>query len=226
MKEFNAKPEFCTLQLSVTTTFKGYIMYTLYYMTGACSLATQVVLRELEQEFTLINKDTVKDFQRINPVGTIPVLIDGDRTLTEGVAIILHLLTKHSNHLIPASGLARELALQDLLFANATMHPAYSKLFFLGQAMGDSDTKQAAFESAASAINHLWGAVEQKLTDKPFLGGDSYSAADILLSVYHSWGQYFPVDIVLGEKTTKLIETVSNLENFKLSQQAETQAAQ
>lgn len=200
-------------------------MYTLYYKTGACSLATQVVLREIGQEFNLINKDTIKDFQSINPVGAVPVLVDGESTLTEGVAIILHLLNKHANKLLPTSGPARQLALQNLLFANATMHPSYAKLFFLAESMTDCDAKQAAFESTATSINHLWSVVEQKLSDKPFLDGDQYSPADILLAVYHSWGQYFPVDIIIGEKTEKMINAINQLENFQLSQRAEQQAA-
>ncbi|WMN61384.1 glutathione S-transferase family protein [Pseudoalteromonas xiamenensis] len=198
-------------------------MYTLYYMTGACSLATQVVLRELGVEFKLINKDSVEDFKAINPVGAVPVLLDNGKKYTEGAAILLHLLDKHANNLFPASGDAREEAIQNLLFANATMHPAYSKLFFIGQSMTDTEVKQAALESAAQSINQLWKVVEAKLANQPFLGGNHYSAADILLTVYHSWGQYFPVDIVIGDKTAKLIDTVSNLPSFKASQEAEQQ---
>jgi len=199
-------------------------MYTLYYMTGACSLATQVVLRELGQEFKLINKDSLEDFKSVNPVGVVPVLVDGEQKLTEGAAILLHLLEKHSNTLLPASGPAKQAGIEDIMFANATMHPAYGRLFFLSQTMADCDVKNNALNSAATAINQLWEVVEQQLADKPFLGGDSYSAADILLTVYHSWGQYFPVDIIVGDKTAKMLETVSNLENFKLAQQAEQEA--
>ncbi|NKC17350.1 glutathione S-transferase [Pseudoalteromonas sp. S4498] len=199
-------------------------MYTLYYMTGACSLATQIILREINADFELVNKDSVADFKKLNPVGTVPVLVQGNETYTEGAAIILHLLENHSNKLLPESGPQRKQAIENLLFANATMHPAYSKLFFIAQSMTDSDAKLAALESAAQTINHLWSVVEQKLGDNTFLGGENYSAADILLSVYHTWGQYFPVDIITGPKTTQLIDKVSHLENFKLSQEAEKQA--
>ncbi|HBY86796.1 MAG TPA: glutathione S-transferase, partial [Colwellia sp.] len=70
-------------------------MYTLYYSKGACSAATQVVLRELGQEVTIIDVQQLNNFKTINPVGAVPVLVDGDKTLTEGAAIMLYILNKH-----------------------------------------------------------------------------------------------------------------------------------
>ena len=154
-------------------TLKGNKMYKLYYMTGACSLATQIILCEINADFELVNKDSVDDFKKLNPVGTVPVLTEGNEIYTEGAAIILHLLEKHDNNLLPASGPERKVAIENLLFANATMQLAYSKLFFIAQAMTDSDAKLAAFESA-QVINNLWSVVEQKLGNNTFLGGDQY----------------------------------------------------
>ena len=178
-------------------------MYVLYYSQGACSVATQVVLRELGQEVKLIDVQQIDNFKAINPVASVPVLIDGDDTLTEGAAIMLHLLTKHKNALFPEKASERQQAIQDIMFANATMHPAYSRLFFLAQNINDEFVKQATLNKAAESINLLWQVIESQLTDKVFLGGDSPSAADIMLSVYSRWGAYFPVDIIIGEKTTK-----------------------
>lgn len=190
-------------------------MYTLYYMPGACSLATNTVLRELKQDFNLIDKNKVSDFKSINPIGAIPVLKDGDMVIREGVAILLHLLSKHENNLLPSSGKGYLEGLQNMLFANATMHPAYGRLFFIAGNIDDGNAKAAAFSAAADAINGLWSVVESQLQDKPFLGGNSYSVADILLTVYASWGQYFPVDINIGERAQKMIDAVSELETFK-----------
>ena len=96
-------------------------MYTLYYLTGACSLATQVVLNELGQSVTIIDKNKVDDFSQINPVGSVPVLVADEKTLREGAAIMLYLLDKHQNTMLPSSGVAREQGVQDIMFANATI---------------------------------------------------------------------------------------------------------
>lgn len=189
-------------------------MYTLYYSQGACSVATHVVLRELEQEMNLIDVRQLDDFKTITPVGAVPILIDGNKTLTEGAAIMLYLLNKHQSSLFPKNETARQQAIQDIMFANATMHPAYGRLFFLEKNVSDEKIKQEILNTAAENINQLWQVVETQLTHKRFLGGDNPSAADIMLTVYSGWSAYFPVDIIFGEKTRKMLTAVQVMPNF------------
>lgn len=196
-------------------------MYTLYYSQGACSVATQVVLRELGQDLNIIDVAKLNNFKVINPVGSVPVLIDGNNTLTEGAAIMLHILNQHKNALFPEDEKDRQQAIQHIMFANATMHPAYGRLFFLEQNISDEKAKQAALNVAANSINKLWQVVENLLADKNFLGGNNPSAADIMLAVYSRWGAYFPVDITFGEKTSKMLNAVQAMPNFKKTDEAE-----
>ena len=196
-------------------------MYTLYYLPGACSLATQVVIHELDQVVEIIDKQKVDNFSAINPVGTVPVLVDNNITRREGAAVMLYLLDKHPNTMLPALGKAREQAIQDIMFANATMHPAYGRLFFITQNIIDQVAKQSAFEAAAQAINTLWQVVEQQLENQDFLGGNQPSAADIMLTVYSLWGASFPVDIPLGLNTQKMVDTVVSMPSFKHAVAAE-----
>lgn len=196
-------------------------MYTLYYSQGACSVATQVVLRELEQPFTLVDVKQQDNFKSINPVGAVPVLIDHDKVITEGAAIMLYLLGKHKSELFPEDEVERQIAIQHIMFANATMHPAYSRLFFISQQHVAEDAKQALLNAAAQNINQLWQVVEAKLADKPFLGGRKPSAADIMLTVYSRWGAIFPVDIVIGDKTQAMLDTIQSLPNFIKTDEAE-----
>lgn len=190
-------------------------MYKLYYMPGACSLAIQVILRELGQDVELIDVTKLDNFKSINPVGAVPALVDGDKVLTEGAAIIIYLLEKHQSAMLPQEGYVRQQALQNIMFANATMHPAYGRLFFIAQNVTDSKVKQDAFNASADAINSLWGVVEKQLVERDFLAGDSVSAADILLTVYSRWGEYFPVDIATGSNVNRMIGNVTNLPTFK-----------
>ena len=196
-------------------------MYTLYYSQGACSVATQVVLRELNQEVEIIDVKQIDDFKTINSAGAVPVLIDGEKALTEGAAIMLHILNKHKSSLFPENENDRQQAIQDIMFANATMHPAYGRLFFLAENINDEKVKQDTLNTAAESINQLWKIVENQLADKSFLGGNSPSAADIMLTVYSRWGAYFPVDIILGEKTTKMLSAVQAMPNFIKTDEAE-----
>jgi len=196
-------------------------MYKLYYSQGACSVATQVVLRELGQEVKIIDAQQDKHFKAINPVGAVPVLIDGNKTLTEGAAIMLHILNKHKSSLYPENEHDRLNSNQDIMFANATMHPAYGRLFFLAQHVSDEKVKQETLNAAAESINQLWQVVENQLASKSFLGGDTPSAADIMLTVYSRWGAYFPVDIIIGKETTKMLTAVQAMPAYIKTEQAE-----
>ncbi len=201
-------------------------MYTLYYLPDACSLATQVILHELKQPVSLINMQDVPDFKAINPVGSVPVLVNQDannreNVRREGAAIILHLLNSHENIMLPKSGLSRDRAIENIMFANATMHPAYGRLFFISQHITDENTQQQAYQAATQAINGLWHVVELQLSQQDFLGGDAPGAADILLAVYARWGGSFPVEIQLGTNTQKMLSAVQQMPNFLKALQAE-----
>ncbi|WP_293265707.1 glutathione S-transferase family protein [Neptunomonas sp.] len=196
-------------------------MYTLYYFPGACSLATQVVIHELGQSVDIIDKQQVSDFSAINPAGMVPVLVDNGKTLLEGAAVMLYLLNKHQSSMLPATGRGREQAIQNIMFANATMHPAYSRLFFIAQNIADEKAKQSSFDTAAQAITRLWQVVEQQLVGQDFLGGDQPSAADIMLTVYSRWGASFPVDISMGNNTIKMLDAVLEMPSFQRALSAE-----
>ncbi|MBY0408155.1 MAG: glutathione S-transferase, partial [Rickettsiales bacterium] len=115
-------------------------MYQLYYSPGACSLAIHVTLLELGVPFKANKIDLSKgenrtpEFLKLNPRGSVPVLLDGDQIIREGAAQLLYLLDKHKSPLLPASGPERATALEWLMFANATLHPVYSRGFGLMKA--------------------------------------------------------------------------------------------
>lgn len=196
-------------------------MYTLYYLAGSCSLATQVVLNELNQAVTIIDKQQVDDFDQINPVGSVPVLIADGKNLREGAAILLYLLNKHQNTLLPSSGVAREQGIQDIMFANSTMHPAYGRLYFIAHCITNEEVKQSAYEAAAKAITSLWQIIELQLEGQEYLGGTQPSAADILLAVYSRWGEHHPVDIPMGINTKKMLQAVRSMPSYQLALEAE-----
>lgn len=194
-------------------------MYQLYSLPGTCAVATQVILRELEQDFDVISRDSEADYHEINPVGVVPALKTDDTVITEGVAILLHLLEEHPNTLMPSKGTPTYTqAIENMLFANATMHPAYSRLFFINAQDLQDGIKQQLLNAAAADISKLWCVVEKKLENNPegacFLSGNRHSPADILLTVYASWGDYFPITIEIGPKATRMLEATGKLPTF------------
>lgn len=200
-------------------------MYQLYTHPDACSLATHTLLNLLDVPFTLHFRDNVQDFTEINPTNMVPVLQQDHLFMKEGAAIILSLLSTHNNNLLPASGLVRQQRIEQLMFANATMHPAYGRLFFASAHL-QGEVLQLFLNAVADDINLNWQQIESQLVNGHFLGGDSMSAADILLAVYSRWGQHFPVDIIIGPRSKKMIELVINSAPFQLALKQQEESKQ
>lgn len=196
-------------------------MYTLYFSPGTCSLATHVLMNELHLEFNLIEKSKVDQFEFINPANTVPVLAFDKNQVQEGAAIALLLMEKHKSHMLPVDPESRSKAIQWMMFANASVHPAYSKLFFASKNISNLDAKKEVIDSASERVNELWGIVNDQLGKTKYLTGDGISMADIMLSVYANWNNYFPGKIQLGGNSLRMIKEVSSREAFKKSIQTE-----
>ena len=186
-------------------------MYTLYYSPGACSMAVHIALNECNQQVTLEKVDLAAgqnrspEFMKINPRGQVPVLVDGERVLREGASILIHILDKHQSPLLPREGRERDAALEWLMFCNATLHPAYARVFFL---LKNGATQGPLMDMAIASINKLWREVEERLSQNAWLAGPQPTIADILLTVIANWSPRMPQPIILEEHTKKLLQKV------------------
>jgi len=183
-------------------------------------MAIHVVLNELGQAVELESisiaegQNRTPEFLKINPRGQIPVLVDGDLVIREGAAQIIYLCEKHNSALLPAKGVARATALEWLMFCNATLHPAYSRAFFLMKNASDEAAKEQLLGVAFANINKLWAEVETRLENNQYLAGNEITAADILLTVIANWSSRFS-NITIGAHTKKLLKNVSSRPAYK-----------
>jgi len=196
-------------------------MYELYHLPGACSMALHVMLLELGQPVTLINRNDVADYAAINPAGTVPVLKDGDTLVREGASIALYLGEKYDTPLLPKESKARIAAIDALMFANATMHPAYSKMFFAARGLETETAKQEALKAAAANVSRLWKIVDDRLGESAFMAGEELTIADVMLAVYANWAGYFPIEIPLGANVQRLLKAVASRPSFQAALAAE-----
>lgn len=195
--------------------------YKLYYSPGACSMAIHVLLEELGAKYTLDNRSTSEgknrapEFLKINPRGSVPVLEEDGKVIREGGAMFVYLCDKFKSGLLPSEGAARAEALEWLMFCNATLHPAYGRIFWLMKAEIDDTAKDTLFKNACAIINKQWQEVESRLATRPYLCGENMTAADILLTVIANWSPRMPHPIVIGPKTKELLARVSRRPSFQ-----------
>jgi len=202
-------------------------MYTLYYAPGACSMAVHIALNECNVPFKLENvvhssgQGRTPDYLKINPRGQVPLLVDDNQVIMEGAAQLIHILEKNHSPLLPASDPARAKALEWLMFGNATLHPAYSRVFFLKKNGPQDATKDLLMEAAVSSINSLWNEIENQLAQSSYVAGNDVTIADILLTVIANWSPNVPKPIMIGPKTKALFQRIIVRPSYKKALETE-----
>jgi glutathione S-transferase len=200
-------------------------MMKLYYASGACSFAIHAMLIECGAEFEAQKVDIhagegrTPEFLKINSRGQIPALVDGDKNLREGAAIIMYLAEKYKSPLLPQSGDARTCAVEWMMFCNSTLHPAYGQCFFANRQEIDASAKAKLVEASCAKVQSLWDDVELQLCKTACIAGAEVTIADIMLCVMANWGiAHAPK---LGEKTKALIAKVTARPSYQQALSAE-----
>lgn len=181
----------------------------LYYLTGACSLASYISLVEAGQQFEAFAVDRAtkktadgKDFFSINPRGYVPaLLLDNGEVLTENVAVLSYIASlDKSRKLGPEPGTWPFYRLVEWLgFINSEVHKNFGPLFRPGSS---EDAKTAARELVVKRYEH----VDNSLGDRNFLTGDNFTVADAYLYVTLSWRERVNVNVAHLPKLTAYYE--------------------
>jgi glutathione S-transferase len=175
-------------------------------------MSVHISMLELGVDFNLHKVDLSKGEQRapeylkINPRGQVGALMTPDGLLTENAAMIIYLSDKHGGNLIPQEGFERAKALQWLMYANSTLHPAYSKVLFSMKNGASEDVIQ----KACDGVQAQWDLVEKQLTESggPYLAGTHCGPGDIYTAVIANW-QFIPRLPKFGPKTKAFLQSVT-----------------
>jgi glutathione S-transferase len=181
----------------------------LYYLTGACSLASAISLFEAGVKFELVKVDrhTRKtadglDFNEVNPKGYVPVLkLDNGEVLTENVAVLQYIGDRNPAAKLapPAGTMERYRLVEWLAFINSEVHKSFSPLF---RKDAPEDTKQYARKNLTARLSYLQGV----LANRSFLLGEQFTVADAYLFTVLGWAAHVDVDI--GPQLKRYVERV------------------
>jgi glutathione S-transferase len=196
----------------------------LYLSPGACSLASDIALREAGIAFEPVKVDlrTHKtadgaDFYQINPKGYVPTLqFDNGEVLTEGPVILQYIADlKPQAKLAPPVGSMERYRLQEwLTFINGEIHKSFSILF---NPNSGEDSKTAA----RTKIGTRYAWVNQSLGSKPYLLGESFSVADAYLFTVSTWAKRHSIDLSQWPAVQALIDRVAARPKVQETLQAE-----
>jgi len=156
------------------------------------------------------------EFLAINPAGFIPAIRDGDVTMVESVAIMEYLIARYGpTPLAPAP--------HDPAF------PAYQQFLHLGEAglaasvyfvvvsrnlAPEAERQNWGARKALEVFKSRLGLVTRQLARSPYLAGDAFTAADIVVTYALEFAQRTGA-FALGEPERAYVARTSGREAYK-----------
>lgn len=144
------------------------------------------------------------DFVAINPNGKVPVIVDGDVTVFDSNAILLHLGETTGKFMPPASARNRGELLSWLMFVATGVGP-YSGQAVHFRHMAPEKVDYAIKRYVFEAERH-YGILNTHLADRPYMVGGAYTIADMDV-----WGWARMMPVVLGEEAWEKLPHLKRL---------------
>lgn len=134
------------------------------------------------------------EWRKMNPVGKVPVMRDGELAMFESGAMVQYILDRYAKRrLQPTPGTNEHaLYLQWSWFAEATFARPLGEIVNHRREFANAEVPAVVAEMQ-SRVRSCAQAVDRALTDKTFLLGDEFSAADIMTGyVLRSYPRLMP----------------------------------
>ena len=126
------------------------------------------------------NRMAPPEYQALHPMGTAPILTDGDLVLGESGAICDYLIQTHGEGRLAVK--PGEPGFTDYLywfhFANGTLQPLVLRMMSLERV--DPSDGNAPLRTARERFTRALSTVETRLGEAPYLAGEALTAADIM----------------------------------------------
>jgi glutathione S-transferase len=134
----------------------------------------------------------------IHPNGVVPSLVDGDATIIESSAIVMHLADKYPDkHLAPALGSNDRAAYYRwMVYVPATIDPALEAITMHGRMLPEAKRVPAIAEDGKRKWQAIAPVLEAALDGREYIVGSSFSAADVILGSAAGWVGFLGI---LGE---------------------------
>jgi GST-like protein len=144
------------------------------------------------------------EFLKINPNGKIPALVDGDTTIFESGAILIH-LAERADRFLPKSEKERAETLSWVFFQVGGLGPMMGQYGFFSR----QEAKiPIAIERYKKETERLLGVLDKRLGEAEYLAGE-YSIADMMS---YGWAKAYSLFGISPETIPNVAKWVERLE--------------
>lgn len=146
------------------------------WMLDECGVAYEIVAIDFQKR-----EHKSPEFLKINPAGKLPALVDGDARVFESAAICLYLGDKvpQANLAPSINALERGRYLSLMVYSTSQLEPAMGDAL-LGAPLPTTQRGWTDFETAKDVV-------ERELGEGPYLFGDWFTAADVMIGSMFIW---------------------------------------
>jgi glutathione S-transferase len=178
-------------------------MLTLYYSSGACSLASHIALEEAGADYEAKRLDFRKNAQqspeylKINPKGRVPALTTPQGILTESPAILAYIAQTHPKaKLAPLDDPFAFAQLQSFnSYLCSTVHVAHAHRV-RGRRWANEESSLADMaRKVPQTVGTCFAMIEQSMLKGPWVMGENYTVADPYLFTLATWLKGDSIDI-------------------------------
>ena len=174
-------------------------MITLYHSPRSRSVRPRWLLEEIGTAYDLVTLDLSTQehksaaHRQRHPHGQVPALVDGDLALIESAAICLHLADR-----FPAANLAPPLGTPErgryyqwMIYAIATLEPPVLQVFLHTMQLPEAERSATQAAAARDKFAEIGQVLSDALGTHPFLLGERFSAADVMVGSTLAWASLF-----------------------------------
>jgi len=208
-------------------------MYSLYHCIDARSFRPLWTLEELQLPYALHMlpfppRALQKSYRELNPLGTVPLLVDGENRMTESAAICQYLAARHSPRSLNVEPDEADFAsyLNCLHYGEATL--TFPQTLVLRYRYFEP---QASRQDKVAADYEVWFLarlkyIEHRLVNRVWLCADRFTAADISVGYALLLASHLGLQEHFGSHTRDYWVRLQNRAGFQRAKMAQNQFAE
>lgn len=179
-----------------------------------------LALEEARAEYELIEVDFYKgqhkapEYLKVNPLGKVPALVDGDFLLLESAAQCNYIAMKYpDSHLMPTKLQERARYDQWMFFAMTDLEKPLIAMMMHRRLLPENLRVPSLIDHAMEEFSKLLVIVEEEVKNKDFLVGNNFTCADIVVGQTLFWAS--KSEVTLTKNCQRYLTAMKGRESFK-----------
>lgn len=119
------------------------------------------------------------EYLKINPMGKVPAMVDGDVKLFESMGINYYIADNYKKELLGTNALERGLSIQWSFWATSELQPPIIEIFIQKVFMPDDKRDQNIIENNLKKLPTLLNVLNNSLENRKYLAGNVFTIGDI-----------------------------------------------